>query len=930
MINKPQAAVPEYLLEIARDIYAQSKVPEIPRTETSVTLRRRFRAAKKSDLLGHFNPLLTPGSPDGWSGDGPEAEMMMNMYGFHIVKPVIRANESAMVQAEVECNVKPTSKSATSIGAASIGTGIYKFFNGHPDYWSDNVKGQIAQQSHTDPGYFFHTYQDPNAESPINIVLDEHSDIPEEQPGEYACPHCGSEGPMFSDQMQTSDNGTVLCLNDECGEQAEILAMPEIALVSRRTGQREVPPGNIVQEIVSALQIRIDERKTKNGQIRRADWLEHHFLMHEDDLQAMVPYFDIGSPSEWSYPLKWEYALETGVDFRLRPWQSEGLTGRKPLHEVRRIYVRPAKYRHYRAPADFTLDRGDGNAAVNRKGEPMLVIKRGESFTKYFPKGFCFVVSSDRLLPYIEPCDLRDEWAYGGFLNDSASFWYLPAVELEELQRGANNLYTIKMQHLETASVVTDHYDREAFDADDFERGLSPTKEGFHLASNDAIRNHVHTTTPPNLTGVSEGLEFLRSIVPDVSGVQPPMTGGSTGANEPYAKYALQRQASLGMLTPAQQSMAECKAAVVLQFLKHCQRTKPYEWFEYLAGRYGEEWKRADIDAFLNANLDLDIAVDYKKGSEVPSTLIEQEMKYRQALTDITQASQFIQGLVTKEMVTEMVSKYTVAAGLNFDFDNVEADQRLADARYQKIKDWLAENENNGMLEATLVDLALADRSLLPGTGEDNETHIEFYEDRARALRAVDYPDYPLISCCEKMIERHQSAIKDEKQTQSETEVEGHAPEIAAQVAAQQAQQQAEAQAEQQRQQQEAAARDADNQAAMERQAMAEQSKAEKAAKDRELKLLMHHDNVALQAAEIAKPEPSKVNALEPAFDPIQSIEESIDFVELAPAAQADVLKRIGLPATGVKEVHQNTLERARIAATKARASQPRNGAGAK
>lgn len=927
MINKPQPAVPEYLLEIARDIYAQNKVPEIARTETTVTLRRRFRAAKKSDLLGHFNPLLTPGSIDGWSGDGPEQEMMMNMYGFHVVKPVIRANQSAMVQAEVECTVKPTSKNPTAVGAASIGTGVYKFLNGHADYWSNNLKGQIAQQSHTDPGYLIHTYFDPNAESPINIVLDEYSDTPEEQAGEYACAHCGSEGPMFTDQMQVSESGTMRCLNDECGEQAEIMAMPEMAQVDRFKNKREVPAGNIVQEVVSALQIRVDERKTKNGQLRRADWLEHHFLMHEDDLQAMVPYFDIESASEWSYPLKWEYALETGVDFRLQPWRSDGLTGRKPLHEVRRIYMRPGKYRHYRAPADFTLDRGDGHAAVNRKGEPMLQIKRGQKLLDLFPNGFYFVVSSDRLLPYIEPCDLRDEWAYGGFLNDSASFWYLPAVELEELQRGANNLYTIKMQHLETSSMITTHYDREMFDSDDFERGLSPTKEGSHLLTNDAIRNHIHTTTPPNLTGVSEGLEFLRSIVPDVSGVQPPMTGGSTGANEPYAKYALQRQASLGMLTPAQQSMAECKACVVMQHLKFAQKTKPYEWFEYLAGLYGEEWKRADIDAFLNSNLELVLVVDYKKGTEVPSTLIEQEMKYRQALLDVTQAAQYVEGLIDVNMVKEMISKATVSAGLDFDFDNVEADQRLADARFQKIKAWLAENKDNGMPEPVLVELALADRSLKPTSGEDNETHIELYQDHIRALIAVEDPDYALISCCEGMVDRHNEGIKDQKQTKSENEIEGAAPEIAAQVAAQQAQAQAEAQAEQQRLQVEAAAREQEAQAAMERQAITLEAKAQEGEKKRAHDAAQNAEDRALKAVEIATKGKETVAGPEPPIDPIQSIAESIDYSELPVPAQTDMLRRVGLPATGVRDVHPVTVEKAQIAASKAKANRPSNGA---
>src|SRR5439155_529314 len=154
---------------------------------------------------------------------------------------------------------------------------------------------------------------------------------------------------------------------------------------------------NVVQDVVSTFQIRIDERNTKNGKLRNARWLEHHFLMEEDDLQALVPYFDIQSATEWSYPLKWEFSLETGIDLNTTAWSNFLANSVNPVHEVRRIYMRPAQYRGYRAPADFTLDRGDGYAAMTRDGKPMLSIKAGQLLTDLFPCGFWYLVSADRL-----------------------------------------------------------------------------------------------------------------------------------------------------------------------------------------------------------------------------------------------------------------------------------------------------------------------------------------------------------------------------------------------------------------------------------------------------------------------------------------------------------------------------------------------------
>lgn len=935
MIPKAQLAVPDFLLEIAREILVENDLAEKARARTSVTLRRRFRAATPSDLLGRFEYGRTDGNAT-WLGDGPEQELIMNMYGFHVVKPAIRANQSAMMQARVECTVKPNSKNPSLAGVASIGTGIYKFFNNHPDYWSNNHESQINQQIQTDPGCFIHTYHDPEAESPINITIDEYSDEPIEQAGEYACAYCGSGGPMFSEQMGQAANGQMPCLNDECethdpshpnfANLAEILEMPSVSEEPFLVGKSEHPAGNIVQEVVSAFQIRVDERRTKNGKLRKADYLEHHFLMYEDDLQAMVPHFELTAPMEWSYPLKWEYALETGTDMFLRPWTAGGTDGRRPQHEVRKIYVRPGRYRHYVAPADFVLDRGDHQAAVNRQGEPMLSITRGQRLIDLFPKGFWFIVANNQLLPIVEPCDLRDEWAYMGFLNDSASFWMQPAVELNELQRAANNLYTIEMQHLETASIITTHYNREAFDSDDFERGLSPTKEGFHLTGNDAIRNHFETTTPPNLSGVMQGMEFVRSLVPDVSGVQPAMVGAPTG-DETFAAQRQQRQQSLGLLTPSQQSKAECKSIVTFQHLKWAQRTKPIEWFRHVGTIYGEEWKDQDIEAFCNANLELDLTVGYKEGSETPTSLIEQEMKYRQYMMDVAQVAQYVPNVVDPEMVTEMLSKYGEAAGLDYDFGNVEADQRLAGARYLKIKRWLDANRDTGMPEEVLVEIALADRSLKPTSGENNDTHIEFYEDHIRALIAEEDPDYALISCLVKMIERHNENTKDQKQTTSEIEVEGHAPDIAAQVAAQKAQAEAEAQAQAEKDQRDAAARAQDNQAATERQAMTLAAKSAEAEKKRSHDAEENEADRQLEAVVAATTASGNGNSGNPEqpFDPIESIAESMKYPELPWTAQKAMLDRVGLPSTGVKEVHDATIQRAQIAATKARASQSRS-----
>lgn len=901
MRNKPTLPVPEYLLENARQIFKECDLPEKARAQTTVTLRRRFRGTNKSDLLGCFSSEV--GGP--WLGDGPEKQHLMDMHSFQIVKPIIRANQAAMVQARVQCTIVPTSKNPGLMGVASIAKGIYKYFDNHPDYWSNNLENQVNQQCQTDPGYFIHTYHDPDAESAINITLDEYSDEPLEDPGKYACPYCGSSGPLFQEQMGNAVDGTIPCLNDDCDQNAEIEIAPSMSDSPQFKGKSEHPAGNIVQDVISAFQIRVDERKSKNGNLRKAEWLEHHFLMEEDDLQALVPFYNLGPPSEWSYPLKWEYSLESGTDLYLKPWSADYFSGQRPRHEVRRIYMRPAKYRHYRAPQDFTLDRGDGRAALNRQGQPMLQIKRGESLVKYFPKGFWYIVSSDQLLPITEPCDFRDEWGYGGFLNDSASFWSQQATELNELQRTANNLWTIDVQHRESGSIVTTVYDREFFDADDFERQLSPTKEGVHIENGDTIQSHYAEVSPPQMTGAMQGIEFIRSIVGDISGVQPAAIGAQS-PNEPYAAQRLQKQQSLGLLTPSQQSKAECKSIVFLQHLKCAQKTKPLEWFQYIGTMYGEEWKEQDIEAFLNSNLEMDLRVSYKEGSEVPASLIEQELKYRQFVLDMAQAA----GLTKNPalLTPEMLSKYAEMAGIDYDVENIEADQRLADSRYQKFKDWLEANQDTGLPEEVLVQLAIADKSMKVFPFENHDTHKEFYGDHARALMAAPEPNYPLISCCVEMIKRHEAGGVDAAQTESASQVEGHAPEMAVQVAAAQAQakqeaatQEAELQAEQQK-----------LQTQIEMKAMELQAKSEENDKDRELDAAMKAEELRVKMAEVNMPE-----AAEPAAVPIDPFEEvlgSATYKDVPPAAQSSLLRKLGLPSGGTQAVHPAVIAKQKAA----------------
>lgn len=901
--TKAQLPVPEHLLEFARSILRKTDLSEKARAYTSVTLRRRFRGVSKTDLFGLFDA-----QSGGWIGDNGEMENF-DLYSFQIVKSVIRANLSAMIQAKVECTIEARAKKDPGLaGAAAVAKGIYQYINNHPDYWSNNFASQTQQQVQTDYGCFVHTHHDPDADSRFTLKVQEYADQPQEQPGKYVCAHCATEGPMFTEQMgKATDDGTMPCL--KCGETAEIESYPEMSDVPNFQTEQEYPAGNTVQDVVSSYQIRIDEKNTKNGNLRKARWMEHHFLEEEDDLQARVPYFELPAPMEWSFPLKWEHCLETGTDLYLKSWTGDGLDSndRRP-HEVRRIYMQPSQYRHYVAPADYDMDRGDGQVALNREGNPMLSIKAGQKLIDIYPNGFWYEVANDQLLPSAEACSLLDEWAYMYYMNDSASFHGQPASELNELARAADNFWTIVVQHLESSSIATTVADRNYFDLEAFEHQLSLTKEGKHIEVGDDIKRHFAQVQPPPMNGAMQGVEFIQSIVGRVAGPEPAMVGQQQ-PGVAYATVALQREQSLGQLTTALHSMAECKAAVTTQHLKIAQRTRPDEWFQHIRTMYGEEWKDQDIQAFLDCDVDLDLEVGYKETSVQPQSLVQRELKLRAVIMDMAEIAKLIE---KPELITpELLAQYGDVSGIQFDIADTEADQRLADIRYRKIRSRLAEKENSGLTEDALVAEVMNDPLLLTILPRENhEVATEFLTDHAVAQLGEEMPDYALVKCCLELIKRYEDAGVIQGQTEDANAIEAKAPTLAVQAAAAQAQAgdggaaaaKADAAKEQQRLAQDAAKTKMTLDAKAQDAEAERRFKASESEKDREHDAGKTEAEMALAAADLAANHPGDHP------DPKQKVSESINYEKLPPKAQAALLRQVGLPDEGTEEVHAATM----------------------
>lgn len=861
MANTPKAQLNcgEWLKSVAKEKFELCKRGEDVRTQNSVALHRRFRGASLSDRVGRF----IPGGTGLWRGDLDGDLDNVDLKCTNIVKPGIKLAMSALSSARVAVNNEAANKQPRLKGAANVADGICQFLDENPDHWSDNLESRYNQMIQTGYGAFIRVRHNPKKQAEY-VETQGWEEQEETVPGEYSCT-CGAGG-SFEQEL---DEGMEQVKCSECGQMAEVIKPPEVATIPKPGQKEKFNPGDNETTVSSCFEHRVDERNSQGGNLRRADWFEHHYLVTDDELEAEFPGFNFGADhADWSYPLKWKWALETGDDVFSYNYQSDEFKQRR---ERRDIYLLPVEYAHRIEPEDWQLLDGEGNVVFE--------IKRGEKLADKNPDGFRFSMVGEIVAPTWRDVDFRNEWSYGCFMPDAHSFWGQPLVELLQIQDDWNTLYTIDIQHRERNSLNQILYYRQAFDMDDFNHDLVPSAEGWTLNSGEKMEDHVSQLKATPMTEAVSGLQFLFQILPYVGGAPPEAIGADPpGAQKDnYSAQLLRKQSMLGQLQPAGTSKAGCKVSCFRNHMRIAQQTWPEERFEYIRTRFGEEWKPDDIQAFLDCNFDRDIITDFIAGTEVPTTLIDRIIKIESA----------IQRYIDAQMPPpeDLVRQWFDLNNIDYDAGKVEADERLADARYETIKTGLEELRGTLSEDPTetidpmsgqpiaapspLVQAVISHPQLRVWPKENPQVSIEFFVNRQTAALAQEMPDISLIECIQEMIRRHEMGGVEDAQTQNAMGIAAQAPLMqAAQGLAPEEEvqpdpaQEAEAQASLEAQKQEAEAaqksedRDfqaADKQAEREHQKAMKEREFEHQAQMEQLRILSSERTAAMQAKEKKK-----------------------------------------------------------------------------
>lgn len=706
-------------------------------TNASVILRKRLRDLNDDDRTGVYSPITGNWTTIDLSG----------IYSWNIVKPTIRANTSALATANVKIDVRPRfTKDSEAQMSAEVCQSVLE--QKEREQWTQQLEEYLANEMQVGPGVFLHVGYNP--QKVRKHSLPQWDEVEVTSGGIAVCPQCGTETAF-------EEVGEAVC--QECGSPAVIEQEPQTNKVPVPTGFQEFTTGCSETKAFPFFEFRVDEIATQGGNLKAAKWMERHYLVPLDELELEYPESAEGVRNQagnWSYPLKWAYTLKTGRSVPIDYPTDMPVE----VREVRDIWLTPSLYLNIKLDDDLILKNKDGKVRFGVKKDQTFAecVYEGKTFDE--PPVLCFRLVGDELID-VYPSDFREEYFYISFLSNPSAFWGLFANELITLQDIVNYMLTIQMYHIRRNAITSIVYNRGSFDPESFSEDLIPTKQ--NLPHDVPISAQFGVI--PALTLSQEPMQMLQAVMAskgDITQVQPAMVG-ETQPGQPYAAQLLQKQQSLGLLSQASLSKANAKTEWAKRQLKLAQEYWTDEDTEELLKLNGE-WTEDTIQAFLHCDIESDLIIDFATGSEIPTTLMERELKLRQTLTDLMGLAQVDPSFVKPETLNEILTEILQAGGIDLDINDTEADLRLAESRYDKLVEIVRQNDVKDPdpdVNKMFAQAVLQSPFFKPMPIEGHKTIIGFYSDKLRQEAAKNEPDYLLITCLEGMIAMQmQSAVQ--------------------------------------------------------------------------------------------------------------------------------------------------------------------------
>jgi hypothetical protein len=212
-----------------------------------------------------------------------------------------------------------------------------------------------------------------------------------------------------------------------------------------------------------------------------------------------------------------------------------------------------------------------------------------------------------------------DEWAAGGWLMDSSSFWCKGQEDLLDFQEVVNEFMTLFFEHGMHQALPHIVVDGQMFDGLPFRNQPDKvTKTRYGMVREKPISDYIHEIKGGQL-GSDVFAIFAGTLqgAKDTTGVQDSTVGKSDPTNQTFGGKTLERNQSVSLLIPSVKLQALCKIESMRQQVRYAQ-SWPDERLMALKGKWGDEWKKEDIAAFRRLNLRRDVLVSVVEGTDVP------------------------------------------------------------------------------------------------------------------------------------------------------------------------------------------------------------------------------------------------------------------------------------------------------------------------
>lgn len=815
MIDKPTIPFDEYNVKFARASDRQADIPARNRAQLSVLLQKRFRGDTLGDRIGRWNYAT-----NNWCEPEILDLVPMNIYTKNIVKPKVIGKASICAQAAIAvvCNPRQ-SEDTRSKKNAMISQKISDWVD--DELWTSDLLVHINQGKQLSHGIFLKSFYNPQKEGKAF----EHEDWEEQpfnEPATLICQDCGKSAPLLdvndgikaldepdaavstaettiSNDAYTSSDDTAAddsiipnkpC--DDCGGRTEISESTDLTFDVLKKSKKYVKGDNDLH-VVPSMAIRVDERYSQGGNLKRARYLEQFELMSRFEIEMEFGYDELGQSENWTYPMQWLYTLQTGIQFPFKTIQSTADTLRSlDLFEIRRIYRSCEFLYSYESPTDyefinkahpelsFSLKKGENAGEKVRK---MATEDAEANETPVLKLGLCTIMCGDKILGY-ELTDFKKLiFDYTYFTSDPYSFWGLPCSELETHQHLVNQMLTAignQVQANKNKLVV----DREAFDDED----LDGDSDIIHSNTNDRPVKEQFGIIPgtPVTADTWQLYQMSQQDADDANLFSPVMAGFGSNADT-LGQERLRRDMSVGTLTPAQQSTAQAKVGVMEKQCRLVQLHWRPERLMALCGTSDGVITEDDINHYFRADLENQVIFSYLEGSEMPKTQVEKQMdvlEYSQFLIELAAGMPQAQ-LVTPELAYDLLNRMAQFKGIqNLDIQNAELDTEVAETRYAIIARDLEKNLQEQLQiqqdEQTLminVVMATMDQPILePLPTENHNVAMEYYRDKMMVEIKKEHPNLVMVGCCEEMINRHRKAAVELAQQKVMDTMEAQAP----------------------------------------------------------------------------------------------------------------------------------------------------------